>query len=328
MLTILLETNTPPLTVRFLPVLIQILGIHSNDPAIINNLALKLLKPVSFTQALALTSEDALVQALESHSPSTNILAIAVIEKAARSPGDTAVLSVMRRAVAAFLRTWLSSPYVEVGERAGKALCDLLGMDCGYGSTEGLCSDMDDLQITARTPTSQALFWRRIFQDGEIYKLLLDLCSYTTVGDDEGQLDERQKSLAQARLLRVLPRMAFLDFPTISRAEFPEIEQQYGMEEGEEGLLWFAAAHMVNKEGDMLMHITLLDFFPELLGMMSLNLGSENSLPYLRRLLKSVAATDKMVVKAFESMAYNPDTPPKLAEMLENILLFLNKEQE
>lgn len=316
MLTLPLETNTPPLTLRLLPILIQILSTYQKDPEILVGLSLKLLKPVSFTQALTLASEDALVQALRSPSPSTNILAIAVIEKAARSPGDTAILSIMRDVVESFLRTWLSTPHVEVGERAAKALGDLLSIDCDRRSAAELDAKLHGLQITPRTPPGQGLLWRRIFQDREIYESLFELCSFETVGTGEGELDERQKSLAQARLLRVLPRMAALDFPTISRTKFPDIERQYQVDEGEQGLLWFAATDMVNKEEDMLMHITVIDFFAELLEVLSVTEITPRTMEYLGKLLTKVTATDSTMYKSLESIALNPESPPELVDLL------------
>jgi DNA mismatch repair protein HSM3, N terminal domain len=314
--TLLPDANTPPLTIRILPVLIQILTTYQKDPTTLVNLALKLLKPVSFTQALMLASEDSLVQALRSPSPSTNILAISVLEKAARSPGDTAILSIMREVVESFLRTWLSTPHVEVGEKAAKTLGDLLSMDCDLRSSAELDSKMHGLQITSRTPPGQGLLWRRIFHDREIYGALLELCSFKTVGSGDGQLNERQKPLAQARLLRVLPRMAALDFPTVSRTNFPDIERQYEIHEGEQGLLWFAATDMVNKSEDMLMHITVIDFFAELLEVMSLTEITPRTMEYLARLLKKVTATDSTMYKSLESIVLNPESPPELVDLL------------
>jgi hypothetical protein len=244
-----------------------------------------------------------------------NILAIAVIEKATRSPGDTAILSIMRGVVENLLRTWLSTPHVEVGEMATRVLGDLLSIDCDHRSLAEIDARMHGLQITSRTPPGQGLLWRRIFQDSEIYGLLLDLCSSKTVGRGEGQLDERQKSLAQARVLRVLPRIAALDFLAVSRTNFPEIERQYGLQEGESGLLWFAATDMVDKE-DVLMHITVIDFFVELLEMISLTEITPKTMEYLAKLCKEVTTTDTTMYKSLESIALNPESSPELVDLL------------
>jgi hypothetical protein len=163
-------------------------------------------------------------------------------------------------------------------------------------------------------PPGQGLLWRRIFQDREIYDLLFSLCSFHTIGTGSGQLDERQKSLAQARLLRVLPRLAVLDFQTITRSHFPEIEGRYKIDE--HGLLYFAAVDMVNKEEDMLMHITVIDFFAEFLDVMSTTELTKNTMDYLAALMKKVARTDETLYKSLEAMALNPETSPELVDLL------------
>jgi hypothetical protein len=275
---------------------------------------MKLLRPVPFTQALTLASEDALIQALRSPAPAAAILAIAVIEKAARNPSDTAILSIMKGVVENFLRTWLSTPHVEVGEKATKVLGDLLEVDCDRRSSAGIDTKMNGLQLASNIPPGQGLLWRRIFQDREIYDLLFSLCSFHTIGTGEGQLDTRQKSLAQARLLRVLPRLAVLDFQTITHSQFPEIEERYGVDE--QGVLYFAAVDMVNKEEDMLMHITVIDFFAEFLEVMSTTELTKTTMDYLAALMKKVASTDTTLYKSLEAMALSPETSPELVDLL------------
>lgn len=288
---------------------------YEKDPAILASLSVKLLKHVTFTQALTLASEDALIQALRSPAPSANLLAITVIHKAARSPSDTAILSIMQGVMLQFVQTWLSTPHVEIGERATQALGDLLEVDCDQRVSAGLSTKMTGLQISSRMPPGQGLLWRRLFQDRQIYSQLLDLCSPRTVGIGEGKLDERQKSLAQARLLRVLPRLAALDLTTITHTKFSSLEQEYGLGHGEEGILPFAALHMVDKD-DLLMHYTLIDFVAELLRSMSTTDLSKATVDYLATLMKEVAGNDQTMYQTLEGLAVSPDTPPELVELL------------
>lgn len=312
----LAESNIPPLIPRLLPPLTQILLTYPHDPSILASLAIKLLNLVPFTQALTLASEDALIQALRSPFPTTNLLSLTILEKAARSPSDTAILSIMKGVVEQFIRTWLSSPHVGVGERATQVMGDLLEVDCDRRINAGVADRMNGLQIRSGMPPGQGLLWRRIFQDHEIYELIFSLCSSKTIGKGEGQLDERQKSLAQARLLRVLPRLAVLDFHTITHTHFPDIEKQYGSADGGNGLLYFAAVDMVNKEEDMLMHITLIDFFAEFLEVMSTTEVTKPTMDYLAALMKKVVGTDETMYKSLEAMAINPETPPELVDLL------------
>ena len=311
--SLLPDSNISPLIPRFLPPLTQILTSYRKDPTILASLAIKLLKPIPFIQILTLASEDSLVQALRSPAPSANILAITVIEKASRSPGDTAILSMMKGVVNSFLRTWLSTSYVEVGEKATRALGDLLEVDCDRRS---ISTRMHGMDLASRHPPGQGLLWRRIFQDHEIYEMIFSLCSFETVGAGEDRLDERQKSLAQARLLRVLPRLAALDFNIISHTNFPDVEARYGLQDGEQGMLWFAASAMVNKEEDMLMHITVIDFFAEFLELMSMTEITQPTMDYMAALLKKVTQTDQTLYKSLESIAVNPETSPELSDLL------------
>ena len=214
------------------------------------------------------------------------------------------------------MRTWLSTPHVGVGENATKALGDLLEVDCDRQLSAGIDTRMNGIQLSSTTPPGQGLLWRRIFQDREIYELILSLCSFETMGTREDELDERQKSLAQARLLRVLPRLGVLDFHTISHTNFPDIEEQYGLQDGEHGLLYFAAVDMVNKEEDMLMHITLIDFFAEFLEAMSTTELTKPTMDYLAVLMKKVTATDATMYKSLESIALNPESSPELVDLL------------
>jgi len=308
----LTDQNIPRLIPRLLPNLTRIFSIYERDPTILASLSIKLLRPVQFIQALTLATEDDLIQALRSPAPSANILAMAVIGKAARSPSDTAILSMMKGVVMNFLRTWLSTPHVEVGEKATKALGDLLEVDCDRRSID---SKMNDIQLASRTPPGQGLLWRRIFQDREIYEMLFSLCSFSTMGTGEGQLDERQKSLAQARLLRVLPQLTALEFHAITHTHFPEIEEQYSLGEGEHGLLYFATVHMVNKE-DMLMHVTLINFFAEFLDVLSTTELTKPKMDYLAGLMKKVTASDATMYKSLDSLALSPGTSPELLELL------------
>jgi hypothetical protein len=218
----------------------------------------------------------------------------------------------MKTVVEAFMRIWLSTPDVEVGEKATKALGDLLDVDCDRRS---IVKRLNGMEITSHRQAGQGLLWRRIFQDIDIYELIFDLCSPKTIGTGEGQLDERQKSLAQARLLRLLPRLASLDFRIISHSNFPSIDRKYGLG-AEQGILWFSAIHMVNKEEDMLMHITLIDFFAEFLEVLSTTEISPLMMEYLAKLLKKVTETDQTLYKSLESIAVNPESAPELVDLL------------
>jgi hypothetical protein len=284
------------------------------------SLAIKFLKPLRFTDVLTLASEESLARALESPARSANILALTVIEKASKAPSDTAILSTMKGVIVALIRTWLSSPSVEVGEKATKTLGDLLEVDCDRASAANLNTQMNGLEITPRNPPGQGLLWRRIFHDQDIYALLFDLCSPTTTGTPPGQLDARQKSLAQARLLRLIPRLAQLDFATLSRSDFPDVAARYGFAHSERGLLYFATVQMVDKS-DMLMHITLIDFVAEFLDMVAQSQMqiSGTVMQYLVSLMKTATETDQALYKSLEALAMAENSSPELVELLHKL---------
>lgn len=299
-----------------MPPLTEILLTYENDPSILASLAIKLLRPIRFTEALILASEDALVQALRSPAPAANILALEIIGKARRSPGDTAILSIMKGVVENVLRTWLSTPHVEVGEKATQILGDLLEVDCDRRSSAGIDTKMRGLQLAGGMPPGQGLLWRRIFHDQQVYELPFELCSSRTVGTGEGQLDERQKSLAQGRLLRILPRLSALDFHTITHTNFPAVDEKYGLPTGEQGILYFALVDMVNKDEDMLMHVFSIDVFVDFLDTMSTTELTQSTMDYLARLVKTVASSDNTLYQTLQSIASSPSSSPEIVDLL------------
>lgn len=101
--------------------------------------------------------------------------------------------------------------------------------------------------------------WRRVFRDKDIYGSIYKTCSLSTVGE-EGQLSKRDKTVAQARLLDLLTK---IDCDFIRTSQIAEVEIPYGVKGG--GLFEFATVKMVDYEDDILMHMTLIDFFAELL---------------------------------------------------------------
>ena len=143
--------------------------------------------------------------------------------------------------VGALVRLWLCSQDTAVARLAHDVISGLLQAEAE--------SQEDALS------TQGKWMWRRLFRDRDIYGSILSLCSLTTAGQD-GQPSKRDKTVAQARLLDIILR---IDGDVIRQSQIPEIEKQYGVNEG--GLLHFAAIHMVDYRNDVLMHVNLLDFY-------------------------------------------------------------------
>lgn len=163
------------------------------------------------------------------------------------------------------IKTWLYAPSVDVGHRATEVLAELLELDSPNRKAGTLNFEMNGAKSELRAePLGQGLLWRRIFGDSEIYGSIFELCS----GGGIPALDERQTSLAQARLLRLLPRLACLDIDTlrlpIPVSELRESSHLERLQGSELGILYWASSGMIDRS-DVLMHVTSLDYFADLL---------------------------------------------------------------
>jgi hypothetical protein len=297
------------LVVRFLPKLTAILKQYKEDPTVIVSLTVKLLGPVSFTQVLSLASEESLIQALDSPAPAANILAMTVLHKAAASPAAAAILSAMPQLVAAFLRRWLAAPQVEIGQKGGKVLGDLLDIDCELPPPpRPSVRDAPRTELVLRKAPGQAKLWRLLFLEKSAYMFLLALCS----GRHPDTTDPHQLSLAQGRLLRILPRLSALNFQAVSRSAFTATTPVHltnghdgdsspaGPRSGE-GLLQFAALRMVDKS-DVLMHLSLVDFFEVFVSLMRVTERSVHKLETIRAIVAEAVAEDQELKEALVSL--------------------------
>ncbi|KAI0177407.1 hypothetical protein BJ166DRAFT_545701 [Pestalotiopsis sp. NC0098] len=285
----LTQVNIPPLIPRLLPKITEILKQYQQDPAALCELAIKLLGPLNFTQVMSLASEEAIIQAMRSPAPSANLLAMAVLEKASKSPGEAAILATLKNIVANFVTQWLSAPQVEVGEKGSKVLGDLLDVDCTARPAEGV--SLNGQEIVVRRPPGQGLMWRRIFHDRDIYGSILSLSSAGPHQKQEGGQSDHQITLAQGRLLRLLPRLSALDLAAITKTEFPELNHRFASVESDEGLLQFASLRMIDNE-DMLMHLTLVDFFETLVSIQRITPYSSYKTGALGALLRQATSQD------------------------------------
>jgi len=295
--------------IRFLPKLTAILKKYTQDPAVLASLTIKLLRPVTFTQILPLASPESLIQALESPAPAANILAMTVLHKAAASPAEVSLVAVMTPLLSAFLRRWLASPHVEVGQKGSKVLGDLLDIDCELPPPPPpptTAANAPGTEIVLRKAPGQGKLWRALLTDRTIYMLLLDLCSGRHP-DTSG--DALQLSLAQGRVLRILPRLAALNFQAVARSNIPAatpVRLTNGHSGGRsdsagprpgEGLLQFAALRMVDR-GDTLMHLSLVDFFEALVSLMRVTEYSAAKMTALKALLAEATLGDAVLKEA------------------------------
>ncbi|WYZ44903.1 hypothetical protein EsH8_VIII_000219 [Colletotrichum jinshuiense] len=306
----LTEANTPPLLPTLLPKLTAILKTTPHDPNPVVSLTIKLLSPVPFTQTLQLADESSLITALRSPAPSANLLALAILAKAASSPSDAAILSLMPRVIEELLRRWLSAPQVEVGEKASRVLGDLLDVDCELPPPPpppGL-----GIEVAKRRAPGQGRMWRRIFHDRELFGLVLSLAKGQDPSQEVQQLSERQLSLAQGRILRILPRLASLNIVEVGTSPFPDLTGSPDI-----GLLQLAALHMVDKT-DTLMHLSVVDFFETLVSVMRVVEPSHRTMGILKDLVRQ-GVKDDSILKA-ELLSLPDRTVPEESDSLRTFI--------
>ncbi|KAI1748474.1 hypothetical protein F4782DRAFT_359506 [Xylaria castorea] len=307
------DANTPPLIPRLLPKITDILKRYQHDPAVLCSLATKLIAPISFLQVVELASEEAIIQALRSPAPSANLLAMTILAKAAKSPSDAAILAAnMKGIITSFVNQWLSASQVEVGEKGSKVLGDLLDIDSDARPSEGLA--VSGVEIAVRKAPGQGSMWRRIFHDRDVYGLILSLCSN---GPHQSAEAPKQLSLAQGRLLRILPRLSALNIAAVTKSHFPELHQRYANSEGVGGLLYFAALDMIDKE-DVLMHMSLIDFFETMLSIQRLTPFSTYKMDTLRTLYREASKQDDTLKNAILSLPER--TVPEEADELRRFI--------
>lgn len=223
------------------------------DPTPATNLIQILIRPASYTFSRVLHTIQPPVDfsaGLSAPSPPINLVTLCLLDKAKFRRSDAGIVAGKPDVVASLIKLWLSTSDTAVAQKAHDVFLGLLTADEGGPGHTGSID---------HEPCHQSLMWRRVFRDKDIYGSIYQICSLSTVGE-EGQLNKRDKTVAQARLLDLLAK---IDCDSIRTSQIAEVEIAYGVKEG--GLLEFATLNMVDYEDDILMHMTLVDFFAELL---------------------------------------------------------------
>ncbi|KAM3431584.1 hypothetical protein NHJ13734_007240 [Beauveria thailandica] len=308
------DANIPLLLDNVLVPLTQLLrstSTSSRDPEPLLSMTAKLLRPLTFSRVLTLADSASILAALRSVLPRANLLALTMLHKAARGPDDAALLSTFPELVAALLICWLDTESVEVSQRAAGVLDDLLTTDCDVVkdvATNGAFGAFSEEIFEKRVPGHGHL-WNLIFGSEQLFAIIPRFASLNSEDDDADSPSrtERQISLAQGRLLRLLPRLASLDLRALSQTSFPELvplRQTLGYEtsrglrrqnlarEAGHGLLQWAALAMINKS-DRLMHRNLIYFFQEFISVMRVtSSGPPSTTRVIRAIVRAATADD------------------------------------
>ncbi|KAJ0118599.1 hypothetical protein J7T55_012851 [Diaporthe amygdali] len=300
----------PELTARLLPKVAAIIkkcaaaAESSPDwkgyPPPLITLTVKLLRPLPFTQALELCQPEYLITALASSEPYINELALAILEKASRSPSDASILASTSGLLEAFLDRWLLSPAVGVGHQGVLILGDLLDIDCPLSQpvfTEDQ-KQVYDIRLVRRAAQGHGAIWRRLFGDEALCWQVLQRMDLHFPSSSTDQKVLAQRSFAQDRLLRLLPRLAVLDFASLNRST-----TQLSPSGPSVSLLAFATLFMVDRRGDELMHLTWIDFMQKLVGALRVADTAKLSVDSLRTLVRD--ADDTQLFDALWGMPEN-----------------------
>jgi len=250
--------NTPPELLSLITLLSSLIPTLQQDPTPVIKLLQRLVEPFSFTDILQLDPPVDFLAGLDVTAIPFNPLVLQLLAKASRSAKDVAILANMPAVVQALVRLLLCTTEVGIADQAATVIVDLLRADREESPVAN--HGVGDESVTRAG--GQGLFWRRLFADRDVYALLYSVCDLKTTTESPN-LGKREKTLAQARLLALVPRIGRLDWHYLVKSHNQEVERAHGLLDGE-GLLDFACLHMVNTKDDVL-HMNFLQFLAELI---------------------------------------------------------------
>lgn len=245
-----IDTAVPATLLSAISALLPVL---QEDPTPLTTLAIKATTFFSFTDLLSIQPPINLIAGFKAPSEPVNLLALSLLSKAALTPSDVAIVAGDPSLVASLVELWLSTSSTAVSQAALETLWTLLETD--------LASPLEKTERDLAGEdghAGQGLMWRRVFTDKDVYSLLFGLCSLQDGAP--GDLTKRERTLAQGRLMSFLVKVGRLRWDVISKSQISGIEANYNSK----SLVHFAAGQMVDRS-DVLMHMTLLGFFRDLL---------------------------------------------------------------
>ncbi|KAL9083833.1 MAG: hypothetical protein Q9159_005558 [Coniocarpon cinnabarinum] len=222
------------------------------DPSALVRLLEKLVQPFSFEDVLAIEPPVDFAGGLAVEALPYNRVMLQLLKKASASTSDLDTLANLQPVVKALVQLWLSTPDVGVADEASSVLLALLESD-----KEAVDVAVHGISATTSFKGGHGLLWRRIFDDKDIYSVIFASCN--------SNISRKDRSLAQARLLSVAPRLGALDWSCLTKSHNAEIEKNSGINPPKEGLLDFIAVHMADYKEDVLIHLNLIQFYCDLI---------------------------------------------------------------
>lgn len=248
----LTEDLDPVVPATLLALIPQLLVVLQEDPTPLTVLGVRATAYLSFADLQSVQPPVDFIAGFKAPSPPINELALSLLSKAGASPSDAAIVAGDSDLVASLVELWLSTASTSVAQAALDTLWTLLEID--LAST----LESEEEEGSRGKASGQGLMWRRLFTDKDVYGKLFSLCSLADNG--LGALPKRETTVAQGRLMGLLVRAGKLRWDIISTSQVHAVEAKYKSD----SLLHFAACQMVDKT-DVLMHMTLLNFFCDLL---------------------------------------------------------------
>lgn len=261
----LIESTDPVVPATLLSQISALLPLLQEDPTPLTTLATKATSYFSFTDLRSIDPPVNLTAGFQAPSPPINLLALSLLAKAGEKSSDAAIVAGDPGLVLSLVELWLSTTSTAVAQAALDTLWALLEVD--------LASPLENGEHEASSETihgGQGLMWRRVFTDKDVYGLLFGLCSLQNGAP--GELSKRERTVAQGRLMGFLVKAGTARWDIVSNSQVPDIEAKYQSK----SLLQFAACQMVDTS-DVLMHMTLLTFYRELLEIDSPGLVARSS---------------------------------------------------
>lgn len=223
------------------------------DPSPLVRFIIKLSEPYRFEDIKDVNFETGLdLQATSFHG-----LILTLLGKATANSVDAQALATRPTVMASIVRLWLCTKEEGIATQSEELLISLL-----QASKNEPAAVSEDASSHAY---GSGPMWRRLFSDRDIASLYYHYTSLKQLKSPAlPLLNKREKTIAQARLLSWIPRVAALDWNALYYSYDIEAEQQVGLKDGQ-GLLHYAALNMVDTQDDMLMHMTLINFFSTLI---------------------------------------------------------------
>jgi hypothetical protein len=221
------------------------------DPAPLTHFVMKLTTPYRFDDVKHLDFEGGLdLEASPYHG-----LVLSLLEKSCLSSNDAQALANRPAVMFAIVRLWLCVQDTAIASQTSNLLISLLRL-----SVDEPASSESGLAHYGTGPV-----WKRLFHDRDIYTLYYYHTTFEeTTLPDEPHLNRHDRTIAQARLLEFLPLVGKMNWPTVIASHHRDIERTVGLGEGQ-GLLHYASQKMVDHSDDILMRLTHIKFFTDLI---------------------------------------------------------------